>query len=135
MGQSLLNAKNSLTLYAGESRTLIVRASRKDTDPDSETYGTCIPLDITGATLYFTARDKADDSAPLFQKTSASLAEIELSDPKGGVAKIYLEPADTQDLSAQGSYVFDVWVELASGSRYVVIPPASIQILQGVTQF
>ena len=121
-GGSALLPANSLSIFKGTSRTLELHVI--------DSTGKCV--NITGATIVFTLKKCAGDQFPIIQKTSASILQVEITDPKGGVARIYLNPADTMNLDP-GDYVYDVWIILASGKRYVLIPESTFTVLQGVT--
>ena len=63
------------------------------------------PLDITGWTLFFTAKAKADDPDPgVISKTITTF-----TNPTGGEAGISLSSADTNQVI--GSYLFDIQVK------------------------
>ena len=64
--------------------------------------------------------------------TSDLIAEVEFTNPTVGIARIFLNPADTQDKDAT-EYVFDVWVVLASGKRFAVVEPSVFVIEPAVT--
>jgi len=125
----LLEPKNALSIYKGESKTLILTIEK----PDPDNLGSCIPVDITGATVYFTVKEKPEATEVFIRKTSATVTEVELTDPRGGIAKIFLAPADTINMDPRRSYVFDVWVTLSSGDQYPVVKPSTFKVLQGVT--
>lgn len=58
-----------------------------------------LPVDLTGATLWFTAkRSPADvDADAVFQKSTGS--GISVSDAAGGLARVTVAPTDTSTLS------------------------------------
>jgi len=122
MSVSFTQAANTLTVIRGTSKT----------------YELCVvdeanePVDLTGATVYFTVKRCTSEETAVLQKTSANIAEIEIVTPKGGIARIYLTPTDTKSLDIR-EYVFDVWVRLASGKVYAVIPPSTLSVQAGVT--
>jgi hypothetical protein len=122
----ILAPKNTLSLYRGTSKTLKLRVTSKSST------GTLVPVDLTGSKLYFTVKVKICDSLPLIQKTSDIGGDIDIVEPRSGIAHIYLSPVDTyQDTKRQ--YVYDVWVVLTSGKRYPVIPPTVLEVLPAVT--
>lgn len=129
MSTSLLEPQNALQVFKGESKTLKLTILQ----PDPDNPGGCIPLDISGSTLYFTVKERADSPEVLIRKTSVSLVEIELSDPRAGIARIFLIPSDTSGLSTIKSYVFDIWIVLSSGERHTVVKVSTFRVLQGVT--
>lgn len=129
MSAGLLDPKNVLSVYRGESKTLLLLVDQ----PDPDNVGAYLPVDLTGASVYFTVKTQADSIDIVLQKTTAQITEIELSDPRGGLARIFLHPLDTQPLSTRATYVFDVWVVLGSGARHPVVPPSTFRVLPAVT--
>lgn len=91
------------------------------------------PINLTGGQIYFTVKKDTDAVEPLIQKSSSLVTEVEFTDPKGGVARIYLYPGDTYRLELR-KYTFDIWFINAAGARYAVIPPSTIEVLPGVTR-
>jgi hypothetical protein len=119
---SLLNTENSIEMYRGTSKTFILEVTDEAGDV----------VNLTGCTIYFTVKERLEEVNPLIQKKSSDAMEIDIYDPTGGKAKIYLNPADTQALALKPR-TFDVWVVLSSGKRYVVIPPSDFVLKPSVT--
>jgi len=94
---------------------------------------TGVAVDLTGATVYFTVKISISDTNSIVQKKSTNPAEILINAPRAGQAQIFLGPSDTQNLDIN-EYVYDVWVILASGARYPVIPPSILEVEAGVTR-
>ena len=128
MAQSLLDPQNAITVYQGESKTFLLVIEQ----PDPNNPGGCIPVNLTGASLYFTVKEKVGGQ-PKLQKTTPVAEGIEISDARSGIARIFLDPEDTLKLSTKKCYVFDVWVILSSGKRHPVIRPSSFRVIPGVT--
>lgn len=119
---SYLAAENDVPLFAGASLTLELEV----VDENDEA------IDITGSTVVMTVKCHIEDELPLIVKSSAvSPAQVDIVSPKEGIAMIYLASDDTKNLDP-GEYVFDVWVTLSSGKRYVVVEPASLIIERAV---
>jgi len=72
-------------------------------------------IDITGATVYFTAKSSIDDTSNALQKIITNH-----SDPTNGITAISLSSTDT-DLAA-GAYVYDIQINLADGAVHTVYP-------------
>jgi hypothetical protein len=89
-------------------------------------------VDLTGSRIVFTVKCSVQDASPLFQKDSVNPAEVEFTNPEGGIARINIFPADTQTRDTT-EYVFDVWAVLASGKRFAVVGPSAFIIEPGVT--
>lgn len=90
------------------------------------------PVDITGSTIYMTVKREAQDPTPLITKISTNSAQALIFDAKGGIAKIFIDPTDTQTLEP-GLYAFDVWVVLPTGKRYCVVEESVLELLRNVT--
>ncbi len=89
-------------------------------------------VDLTGATVYHTVREKYGSVTALIKKTSNVGTEIEITDREAGLGKLHYSPNDTKDQKV-GKYVYDMWVKLASGKPYPVIKKASLEIEWNVT--
>lgn len=130
MGQRLVSSNitpsaNTVQIYRGQSKTLEVVV--KD---DS-----CNPVDLTGATVFFSVKMNSTDPTALITKSSTDSTQILILTPTiNGIAQIFIKPLDTQYLEID-TYIFDVWVQLPSGNRYPVIPISEFIIQAGVTSF
>lgn len=118
-------------ILAPENALQVVRGTSKTIDLTVTDGGGAV-VDLTGSTIYFTVKANIKDTVPLIQKKSIDILEIEIYDPRGGVARIFLNPADTQNL-ALVPHIFDIWVVLSSGKRYQVVGPATFHMLPSVT--
>ena len=118
----VLLPKNAVQIIRGTSKTLVV------TTTDSKGK----PIDLTGARVIMTVKGRVEDTQNVFQKTTDVLTQVEVTDPKAGIAQIYISPSDTQTQEIK-TYVFDVWVVLTSGKRYAAVPPSLFDIQPGVT--
>lgn len=135
MGTNVLLPENSVRVIRGTSKTLKLTVS----DLREESIVSCgctpttpPPLDLTGATLHFTVKKEISDRLPVIKKSSLISSEIEIVNAKSGIAKINLNPSDTQDLEPN-FYVFDVWVVLSNGKRFCIAGPCQLQVEYGVT--
>jgi hypothetical protein len=120
--EDVLLPKNSVQIIRGTSKTLqlsVVDSHHK-------------PVNLTGATIIFTVKNRVEDRQNVIQKTTQDPTQVQITDPFGGIAQIFLVPADTQ-LRDVKQYVFDVWVILTSGARYAVVVPAIFDLQPGVT--
>jgi hypothetical protein len=119
---SILLPENAVSVIRGSSKTLNLTVKDKHGEP----------VDLTGSTLYFTVKRKETDRDCLIQKISTDSAQIEIASPATqGTAQIFLQPSDTT--IDPGKYRFDIWVVLASGARFVVVPPSVFEVKVGVT--
>jgi hypothetical protein len=118
----VLQPKNAVQIIRGTSKTLqlsVVDSVNK-------------PVDLTGARVVMTVKSRFEDVNNVFQKTSDFVAQVQITDAKGGIAQIFINPSDTNERDIK-HYVFDVWVILASGKRYAVVPPSIFDLQPGVT--
>ena len=122
--QSLILPEDAIEIVHGTTRTL--RLTISDVE-DS-------PVDLTGGRIYFSVKRDVTDAQSLIQKVTTNPAEGAIIKPKGGIAEIYLKPADTHNLQTTVDYVFDVWLVTASGDRYDVIPPTIFKVKASVTR-
>jgi hypothetical protein len=92
------------TIYvtAGDNRTLSLVVTRSD-----------VAVDLTGASLTFTAEGPVTSIA----KSSADSAEIDITSAAGGLAEIYLLPADTSEVVKRED--LDIVVKLTTAARGV----------------
>ena len=121
---TILLPENAVSVYRGTSKTLVLKVKDKNKEP----------VNLTGATVYFSVkRDERDTGNPLIQKMSSDSAQIEIPNPTDGIAKIYLQPADTQNFDIT-KYRFDVWMVSAVGKRFVVVRPSVFNVEATVTK-
>ena len=114
--------ENALLVTRGSSKTLQLTVRNRHRKPQ----------DLTGARILFTVKRTLQDSKPLISKTTDHSSQILFTNPKVGQAQIFILPEDTQYLEIR-DYLFDVWVVLASGNRYVVVPTSIFSLQAGVT--
>lgn len=119
---SFLQPKNTVEVYRGSSATISLSVV--------DTNGAVV--DLTGATVVMTVKERLESPRNIFQKSSADAAEILITSARGGLAEIYILPADTLSRDIK-QYVFDVWVILPSGKRIVVVEPSTFDIQPAVT--
>lgn len=119
---TLMYPENAIEIIRGSSKTLALSVSDE----------TGVPVDLTGAKIYFSIKATLDDPRPLVQKSSDAPTQVEITTPREGKAKIYLQPSDTQNLDPI-EYTFDVWAVLANSKRYPVVLPSIFRVKPGVT--
>jgi hypothetical protein len=123
---NILLPENAVSIYRGVSKTLKLTVAQTDEE------GEVVPVDLTGASIYFTVKRDLKDTIPVIKKSTAQITEVEITDAYAGEANIFLNPLDTQNLEP-GQYLFDVLAVLASGKRYVVVKVSIFEVLAGVT--
>jgi hypothetical protein len=121
---TILLPVNSLTVIRGASKTLQLSVS--------DQFGK--PTNLTNALIVMTVKDRVEDLRHRLQKTSTDSTQVQIIDPFGGIAQIFLAPSDTKRWDIK-PYVFDIWVFFTNGSSYVVIPPTTFDLQAGVTQW
>jgi len=136
VSSNLSKSSNAIDLYQGESKDLDLTVTQLADEAESnECVEVLVPVDLTGATLFFTVRKTAVSPTILIEKDSTNIIEIEIVSPETeGRAIIHLTSGDTVNLDA-GSYVFDVWVELSSGKRSPVIEVSEFIVREAVKKW
>ena len=119
---SLMYPENAIEIIRGSSKTLALTVT--------DELGA--PVDLTGGRILFSVKHTVQDDQPLVQKSSDLLTQVEITTPREGKAKIYLQPMDTQNLDPI-EYTFDVWAVLSNGKRYPVVLPSIFRVKPGVT--
>jgi hypothetical protein len=132
INSNILGVENSISVIRGESRVFQLYVENVPSlDSDSEKG----PVNLTGSRIIFTVKTCPSAMDVVFRKDSNNgSAEVMYTAPKAGLAEIYIAPDDTKTLET-GSYVFDIWLLLADGSRYCIVGPADFIVEPGVTVF
>lgn len=119
---SFISPENSVSIIRGASKTFLL--SVKDMDGKV--------VDLTGGRVIFSVKRSVAEINPLIQKTSDNVAQIEITEPRAGKARIKFVPSDTLTMDP-GEYVFDTWIINATGERFPVIKPSMFIVIPGVT--
>ena len=79
-------------------------------------------VDLTGATIWYTLKEKRSDSdaEAKIQLSSDDSSEINIYDPMNGKARIYIQASHTYSLEPK-DYPFDIQVKFPGGSVNTVI--------------
>lgn len=94
-------------------------------------------LDLTNAYVWMTVKDDPTlaDSNAIFTRKNLMAGggndEINITDPTGGVFKVYIVPANTNSIDA-GVYEYDAQIKLSGGDVKTVLR-GSVEVLQTVT--
>lgn len=129
---NITKSSNTIELYQGESLDVDLEIVQEIPDVNGNLQDQ--PVDLTGATIYFSMRMKASAPELLISKSSANLLEIEIvAPPQNGDAIIHLLSSDTKH-QPPGDYVFDVWVVLSSGKSVPVIEISTFTVKEPVTK-
>jgi hypothetical protein len=99
-----------ISVYRGSTKTLVLTVR--------DQAGTAVNL--TGAAIFFTVKNDADETLPVISKSTAVVTQIAITNPTLGVAQIYLVPSDTQNLDTR-QYEYDIWVVLSTNNRHCVL--------------
>jgi hypothetical protein len=121
---SMLEGENTIEIVKGTTKTVSL----------SVVDGAGAIVDLTGARVILTVKCKITDTNPTLQKDSAVVVvppQAAVTEPLAGKAEFYFVPADTANLT-DGRYIFDVWVILAGGERYVVAGPGAFIVTSSV---
>jgi hypothetical protein len=114
--------ERNVELYRGDNRTFKVTC--KD--------GEGAVVNITGATIKFSVKEKIGDTTCKIEKSSAVATEINITDAVNGEYEIYLLPADTQNLDI-GSYEYDSELTTTTGKVYTTVR-GEFNVLADVTR-
>ncbi len=89
---------------------------------------TGVPIDLTGSVMYFHASNGSFvlDKSTLIGGSPAVVQGIVYSDPTLGLATLTIDPADTQDLGAQGVFGMPCEFTLTGGS-----PAGTLELATG----
>lgn len=114
-----MTTTQNLSAYMGDTKT--INLTVKDSAGSA--------VDITGATVWMTIKNKVGDSDAdaLVQKEVTSHA-----DPTEGETQIVITSDDTQELRA-GTFKYDIQIKLASGVVSTLFF-GDYQLIQGCTQ-
>ena len=89
-----------------------------------------VAVDITGYTLYFTAKKQFSD-ADADAEISKTILPAQLTDPTHGITAITLSNSET-DIN-EGKYKFDITI-LTTDDTIIKMPPDEINIQRAVRQ-
>lgn len=121
----LLAPVNALTIYRGASKTLELTVNKANVFDED---GKPVPVVLQSVKLLFSVKCFASEQPAIIQKTTDAPAEITITAPYAGKAKIFLLPADTQRLDP-GVYTYDVWLYFVlTGQRYIIVEPSTFEI-------
>lgn len=111
--------QTNLEIRGGDTRTFVLTFTLDDAE-----------LPITNYKIYFTAKRYSwltDAEAAISKDVT------EHFDAAGGISKITLDPADTEDLDP-GIYLYDIQARKADGTTIVTILNGEFEILYHVTR-
>lgn len=102
------------------------------------------PVDLTGALVWFTVKNRIEDAAPVISKRNVAAGGVDnqvlVSLPQVGLAlgqfRVFGDPADTALLDPAETYWCDAFVQLPGGppvQRYQVLRPRPFVIDPAVT--
>lgn len=124
-------AVKTITVVRGANKTLLmtVRDSNKQ------------PVDLTGAKVWFTVKNRIEDVAACISKKNLLAGGVDgqilvllpQTGAQKGQAKIFLVPADTAGMDPDESYWCDAWVQLATGEKYQVVSNRPFKVESAVT--
>jgi hypothetical protein len=128
---SQTSANAALTVVRGESKTflMVVQDSKK------------VPVDITGAKIWFSVKNRIEDVALIIGKRNLAASGVDgqilITLPQTGAsigqATIFIVPADTAALDPCESYICDVWLQTLTGEKYQIVKNRKFIIDPAVT--
>jgi hypothetical protein len=129
---NITKSSNSIDVYQGESKDLDLEVVEEVKDVNGILVEQ--PVDLAGATLYFSVRPKASSPELLIGKDSTNILAIEILAPTAsGLAIIHLISDDTR-FTPPGEYVFDVWIVLSNGKRIPIVEISEFIVKEAVTK-
>ena len=90
-------------------------------------------FNLTNYTCYFTMKATLTGSAVL-TKVSTSSAQIEYTDASAGLLSVYLTPTDTNTLTPEQTYHYDLEIRNANGSYHKTLVKDTITFLADITR-
>jgi hypothetical protein len=125
-------ANAPLTVTRGESKTFLMTVRARSTKA---------PVDITGAKVWFSVKNRVEDVALIIAKRNLAAGGVDgqilITLPQVGAslgqAMIFLDHADTASLDPEASYVCDVWIQLTTSKMYQVVKNRKFRIDPSVT--
>lgn len=132
MSCSKCDSVQSLHVTRGESATFLLTVINRTTKA---------PIDITGASVWFTVKNRLEDISALIPKKNSVAggvdSQILITVPQTGATmgqlQVFLVPADTALLDPDASYWCDAWVQLPNGARNQVVRNTPFRVDPAVT--
>lgn len=93
-------------------------------------------IDLTGATIWFTAKRSladADDDPPGFQQSTVA-GGVQIIDPTLGQYQVTIDPASTVGLTEAGSFTCDVQVRTAGSLQTLTVLRGTLSVALDVTR-
>ena len=121
---AVLKEEGPLMSFESNRITMFIRDNRKL--EVTITYPNGDPVDLTDSKIWFTVKAKTSDpdSAAKIMKRNTKAGggdtEIKIINAAGGLAEVYIVPADSDGLNP-GTYIYDVQVTLANDETYTVV--------------
>ena len=110
--EAAIAAGRAFAMIRGDTEWLDTKATQAD--------GTTA-LDLTGATIYCTAKLNPGDADPgHFQKTNATGGGITVTNATGGLMETKIVKADTSGLTATTTLFWDIQVNTAAGNSHTI---------------
>ena len=118
--------KQDVEIYRGDNRTFKVTV--KDGDGNA--------VNITGASIIFSVKEKIGDTGYNFQKKNTAAgggdSQIKITDAVNGIYEVYIVPTDTQTLDI-GNYEYDSELTTATSKVYTVVR-GELNIMDEITR-
>lgn len=117
-----------LTIHRGDDEPLTLTVVRPDEDDVDQ------PVDLTGATLWFTAKNSWSDADADAIIALTTPTDITVSDPTGGIALINVTADDTKDLTSYTRLVYDVQMLETGAAGPTTLVQGKLTISRDVTR-
>lgn len=90
--------------------------------------------DLTNFSLLFTIKEEKSNTANVFQKSSTSSTEISKSSTVTGEYTVYIDSADTNDLTPDIDYWYDVQITNTTNSKKYTTMVGNFAIESDITR-
>jgi len=126
------DGSTTLHITRGESGTFLLTVTNQTTN---------VPIDITGAKVWFTVKNRVEDVNAIIAKKNLAAGGVDgqilITLPQTGLAigqaQVFIDPADTAGLDPEQTYWCDAWVQITTNKRYQVIANTPFTIDPAVT--
>lgn len=123
--------RTPIVVVSGATKTLLLTVRDKNKQP----------VDLTGAKVWFTVKNRIGDVAACITKKNTAAGGVDgqilITIPQTGATKgqvkVFLVPADTAAMDPTESFWCDAWVQLATGERYQVVSNRAFRVDPAVT--
>jgi hypothetical protein len=120
-----------ISIARGESRTITFTVRDRNN----------ALVDLTGASVYFTVRNRIEDAANVIAKKNAAAggdnaqAILLNQTTSKGKFNVFVLHEDTMNLDPEARYVYDAWLMMPVANYYQIVEAAEFDITPAITRF